>query len=542
MDHRWTFADCRAEHGDTYGRILAKNRYSICYSQMANIRMYITGTSGWLETNARLVVVDTVDRTSKAVSRTIGFDQRGRYEYSEGLVLTPEQRLALERAFDDQSVTVKARCEGLGGASCTESEKDVATGEDMADVLSGSRTYEMRFSAGKTASDPRAVSSRFPEATKFYASDKVSFHHLHTDVIGELSGFTLTGTFRCDEAPYLGVKTPGCVWRELQSEQTDPANRISIQAVYPIQYAVAPQWADHVLGAYRNPLRTTPYITDPALTNGAIQVADPYGWGSQWNIPGGLDFPASAPKALHRLYEGVLSTDPSALQRGRNNENGKDRACNRLVAPAGQQCDEYPFRSTYEGTYYTVDQATKTQPWKFSVKYIDATHNGDAGRDLKNFYRWGRVLAVGDEFRVRVYNGSTPIERQAGREAYDERKAKERRNARAELAAIPDEDLCTHPQLGGWYACDYGETWWKYDNGTVEVFVVGSDNQVYHKWTRADGSWTPDWVSMGGQVTSGVEVVDGHGATLKITAMGTDGLPYYRERNPLTGSWTEWHR
>jgi hypothetical protein len=80
-------------------------------------------------------------------------------------------------------------------------------------------------------------------------------------------------------------------------------------------------------------------------------------------------------------------------------------------ANGGLQCDEYPFRATYEGAAYstsgvTCDNPTATGPadwrkWNGSARPIDGAENGAGGSALSAFYRVNRMLDC-DAFYVRV--------------------------------------------------------------------------------------------------------------------------------------------
>jgi len=62
--------------------------------------------------------------------------------------------------------------------------------------------------------------------------------------------------------------------------------------------------------------------------------------------------------------------------------------------PTGQQCDEYPFASTYEGgaQWLYVDGVT---PFDISVRLVNKDQNREAGTDLKDFYKYYRILDPG---------------------------------------------------------------------------------------------------------------------------------------------------
>ncbi|MBB4893370.1 hypothetical protein FHS39_002401 [Streptomyces olivoverticillatus] len=65
----------------------------------------------------------------------------------------------------------------------------------------------------------------------------------------------------------------------------------------------------------------------------------------------------------------------------------------------GQECDEYPFASTYEGSW-TADQNPKAGS-HFSVRTIPSADNRKGGSDLEEFYRDNRILDH-DAFYVKV--------------------------------------------------------------------------------------------------------------------------------------------
>lgn len=113
-----------------------------------------------------------------------------------------------------------------------------------------------------------------------------------------------------------------------------------------------------------------------------------------------------------------------------------------------------------------------------------------------------------------------------------------------ELATYNDHRLPV-----GKFICD-----WKpqetYYNGGFHIFVVGSTYNVYHTWTKADGSWTA-WQNLGGTARSNVLVeTDSYSTThyyLELTVMGTDNNWYCKIHNgrkrandwwPSVGGWS----
>lgn len=110
-------------------------------------------------------------------------------------------------------------------------------------------------------------------------------------------------------------------------------------------------------------------------------------------------------RPLHRLMG-------SAADRNRDEAR---KVCVDVWGPqyseGGLECDEYPFRATYEGAAYstsgiTCDNPTATQPanwrkWNGSARPIDGPQNGAGGSALSAFYRTNRMLDC-DAFYVKI--------------------------------------------------------------------------------------------------------------------------------------------
>jgi hypothetical protein len=114
---------------------------------------------------------------------------------------------------------------------------------------------------------------------------------------------------------------------------------------------------------------------------------------------------AASRSFLHRLTNSTLST--------RNGSTACGSPPPAPLAPAGNSCDEYPFRSTYEGAY-TGGGTARTQPGcyyvvlnpstgssGYSICSVDAQQNSAAGSDLGGFYARDRVIEQ-DPFMVQV--------------------------------------------------------------------------------------------------------------------------------------------
>jgi Deoxyribonuclease NucA/NucB len=117
--------------------------------------------------------------------------------------------------------------------------------------------------------------------------------------------------------------------------------------------------------------------SDPAVAEAAQHI-----YNAQRSLPDHWGWIDNGPP-LHRLYDPV--------KRRRNH----DVACAGFVPDAaGDQCDEYPFASTYEGASFVGRN-------RVSVASIIGSHNTTAGSRLGGFYRDQRVID-GEAFWVHV--------------------------------------------------------------------------------------------------------------------------------------------
>lgn len=76
--------------------------------------------------------------------------------------------------------------------------------------------------------------------------------------------------------------------------------------------------------------------------------------------------------------------------------------------------------------------------------------------------------------------------------------------------------------------------------GTLEVFVRGTDNGVWHMWQGSpSGNWS-GWAGLGGGLTSAPVVFPNYDGRLEIFARGTDGNLYHCWQTTPAGGWTGW--
>uniref|UniRef100_A0AAU2UVT9 Deoxyribonuclease NucA/NucB domain-containing protein n=1 Tax=Streptomyces sp. NBC_00003 TaxID=2903608 RepID=A0AAU2UVT9_9ACTN len=219
------------------------------------------------------------------------------------------------------------------------------------------------------------VSSAGGEGQDFVAFHKWRFHFDGTSPgwpIPEERGETGPVGIRCDSATYFKIRNENyphaCIYTGalpfLTQSASDPSHG---------------QVGRHIRDALNNPDSTYPLKTD-----GPKKI--PGKWSASQ---------AGRGEPLHRIdREGEY---------GKRNENWKKSGCGQnttqgnpwapnytpatglpaTTAP-NQECDEYPFGSTWEGAAHP--------DYDFSVRWVDKTHNGSAGNFLGQFYVTERIL------------------------------------------------------------------------------------------------------------------------------------------------------
>ncbi|MFI9722761.1 NucA/NucB deoxyribonuclease domain-containing protein [Streptomyces sp. NPDC052396] len=174
------------------------------------------------------------------------------------------------------------------------------------------------------------------------------------------TGTVLDNGVRFDSATYLGSNGAGIFDRVMP-----------VMGQYSVTSTRNGAVARHIKLAQTNPAATYP----PAPA------------GHTKSIPGSI----ASGKPLHRLVSNWDATADAAYKKNRSKVAS---TCAPLPHKAGEECDEYPFASSWEG-------AGKGDG-NFSVKYVDGTQNGNAGTDLNNWYVADRILHK-DAFYVSIH-------------------------------------------------------------------------------------------------------------------------------------------
>jgi hypothetical protein len=79
------------------------------------------------------------------------------------------------------------------------------------------------------------------------------------------------------------------------------------------------------------------------------------------------------------------------------------------------------------------------------------------------------------------------------------------------------------------------------NSGRLEVFVRGSDNQLYHIWQTAPGGDWSEWNWLGGVLTSDPVAIDNVDGRLEVFASGPGNALYHIwQTKPADGPWSAW--
>jgi hypothetical protein len=123
------------------------------------------------------------------------------------------------------------------------------------------------------------------------------------------------------------------------------------------------------------------HIQDAIVTPDSTIPKEPPGHSK--SLPGYMLHP------LHRLYA-KYSLPRSQMRYDRN----RYLATKQCGPRHGDECDEYPMTSTYEGAA-KAEYEPYSDPYAYSVRLVNKTQNGTAGTVAKLFYSYYRVLDPG---------------------------------------------------------------------------------------------------------------------------------------------------
>ncbi len=99
--------------------------------------------------------------------------------------------------------------------------------------------------------------------------------------------------------------------------------------------------------------------------------------------------------------------------------------------------------------------------------------------------------------------------------------------------------------LGGGIKADTSPAVARNSDGRLQVFVIGTNNQLYYKTQSSPNSntWSPAWTSLGGGIKADTSpaVARNSDGTLQVFVVGTNSQLYYKTHTAVGGtSWSEW--
>ncbi|WP_314171893.1 NucA/NucB deoxyribonuclease domain-containing protein [Streptomyces winkii] len=196
-----------------------------------------------------------------------------------------------------------------------------------------------------------------------YDQDRVNYHDMRIRLTSATGSTQFEEPFRCDAAAY--ASGGGCIFDQVPATMHYSLNGAGVDSV-----------AAHIKKAQDDP-------------------ANVYPGGVGTEIPGAR----KSGKPLTRLYPGM--DEEARLYYNANNRVVRTTCRERDPnwGTPGMQCDEYPFRSTWEGAHYTEVQPGAR--WKYSARMVDGEENGNAGSALGAWYTEDHILAK-DAFWVQI--------------------------------------------------------------------------------------------------------------------------------------------
>jgi surface antigen len=79
-------------------------------------------------------------------------------------------------------------------------------------------------------------------------------------------------------------------------------------------------------------------------------------------------------------------------------------------------------------------------------------------------------------------------------------------------------------------------------DGKLHLSALGTNGEVYELDQTSPGTWSPNWTTIGGDVTSVSMTVTPQDEKLHIASVGTDGNIYVVDQSASTGLWGSWNK
>ncbi len=347
-----TFDECQSHQVTPQNPIWFKNKYNSCVSAWLAVDHYVSRNGEWVKTGTSIFRRSYISIAQPAENR-IKFGIRLIHERDEDVV-DDSTLLAL------QIGCLEAPLYPDWKGDCTTSPAGVAKtiAQWKAENGADPAWFESTLSTIQASSDKYSAERR-----GYWSVDHLVTVTTRTGRTSTL--FYPAADVRCDEATY--VSGSKCVFHKVTSS----------------------------LGLYAN---------DPKHGESARFIKD-----AQTNI--GLTYPGlvgkkvpgtlSPPEPLHRLYkdydtENDIDGSARKVRRACQVRWGAGYTLN----AAGEilQCDEYPFKTTYENSARVDDSS----PYTYAVRAINALHNETAGQIYGRWLTDDHILD-GDPFFVIIY-------------------------------------------------------------------------------------------------------------------------------------------
>ncbi|WP_341716637.1 LamG-like jellyroll fold domain-containing protein [Micromonospora sp. FIMYZ51] len=296
-------------------------------------------------------------------------------------------------AFDGDTIQLRVGAQGSDNSNCTKSEGRDRTATIGDFKRNGEDAFVFR-SEGTVWGNCTLRPKLYP-GKSFLFLDPTPFRlwqYLTTEQGAPTRAGDLPFVARCDSRriSYPIVRSNGTFgW----AGNTGGCRFLGADRVYTM-YTGDPhrgEVARHIQSAFRNP-----QDTDPKVDKQGRPIAK--------NFPGNYDACVGAPPGS-RCKKAPLTRRvnseraPDGVLFNSKNRNLRDKYCKDLPGrdDPNKQCDEYPFRSTFQaiGVDGKLDNDVWVPSLNASLHMVSTAHNQAAGRDLGAFYARYRVFTSG---------------------------------------------------------------------------------------------------------------------------------------------------
>jgi hypothetical protein len=369
------FAECKThqkQSGSTTGWV--KNHFAYCHRDLAWARAKKCAKLGCVNIGDVQIVVTLI-----GYGKMGGFPSNKNERYMEFGMSLDQVKATGAWTASGATWSISMQCKGSPSPSSCLPGSFNGGKKSIADWSKDRSTKFQLVSPAKAASKANGaqIAFGFTQTTSQFAAPGAKIDPVKA--IGDRS------TVRFDSVWYNPYYRQGSVFTQL-------IPFIAFSTATESGYQEASQ---HILMAFTKAGTVPPYPDKPLYLPGG-------------NYKNPFQLPTDTSKPLHRLYWGL-----STKNNGRYNSNNyyAAKACDQWFSgwrkkksPSGEsyQCDEYPFRSTYEGAARFKTDGKKYENL-FSAMPILSDENTKAGNMIGVWYSYDRILDD-DFFFIRLQN------------------------------------------------------------------------------------------------------------------------------------------